>query len=178
MLRCAALLCVSVQFVRSGEVGRVISLHDEQQRQAATAAAAAEGQQQQHEEQTNDEVDEPDDGEDDEDDEQKYEGSAAASSLARRLAKDDSVQGCFAHEDSAYCVEVYQQMACSGDGNDTAVLWNTHTGDVLHVLKGQRGSTEGEQQSHTDSVLARQPLTYSLTAQARLPVECQATRTV
>lgn len=100
------------QYLRTDEVGRVISVEEHEQ-----------------------DDDEKGDSEYGELDDEK---SAMAS---RAAAADDSVQGCFTHEDSVYCVEVHNNIACSGDGNDTAVVWNTDTGDVMHVLKGQQGNT-------------------------------------
>ena len=89
-------------------------------------------QREQHEEEGDEDEDEAVDGEMDD---------ATAAMADRIAAADDSVQGCFAHEDSVYCIAAHGQIACSGDGNDTAVIWNTHTGEVMHTLKGAASSS-------------------------------------
>ena len=100
-------------------------------------APAASSQQQQQQAAEDDGADSDDDVEPDESKHDESAAAATAASIAARVAADDSVQGCFVHEDSVYCVEVHDHTACSGDGNDTAVVWDTVTGDVLHTLTGQ-----------------------------------------
>ena len=130
--------------MRSDEVGRVISLDGSGQQpgeHADTALARLD------EDATGAEEEEEEEGvEESEEEEASDEKSAAAvSRLTERLsAADDSVQGCFSHLDSVYCVEAFGDVACSGDGNDTALLWNTHTGDVMHTLAGRTA-----QRTHT-----------------------------
>ena len=131
---CCAVSCVRVQYVRSDEVERVISLDgsDRQPGEHSDAASAP-----LDEDDTGAEEDEEEEGASDE------KSAAAVSRLTERLsAADDSVQGCFSHLDSVYCVEAFGDVACSGDGNDTALLWSTRTGEVLHTLAGRTAHTQ------------------------------------
>ena len=105
------------------------------------------------------------DGEEDGSDEQKY---GVAGDVA---AADDSVQGCFTHEDSVYCIDVHLHTACSGDGNNTALLWDTHTGDIMHSLTGQHRRLQ-EEASHTHSLTHRH--TRTLTSHPPLPLSLRS----
>mmetsp|Transcript_28709 Transcript_28709/g.72173 ORF Transcript_28709/g.72173 Transcript_28709/m.72173 type:complete len:419 (-) Transcript_28709:31-1287(-) len=61
--------------------------------------------------------------------------------------EDDSVQGFFDHTDSVYCVALnpaFDDIVCTGGGDDRAFLWDRTSGDCAYELKG----------AHNESVAA------------------------
>lgn len=79
-------------------------------------------------------------------DQQAHHIQKVQSELQEILAKDDSIQGFFSHQDSVFCVGLSPtepHIAVTGDGAenaDTAYVWNTKTGELIHTLKGHSDS--------------------------------------
>jgi hypothetical protein len=54
--------------------------------------------------------------------------------------EDDSVQGFFDHTDALYCVAInpeFDDIVCTGGGDDHAFLWDRTSGDCAFELKGE-----------------------------------------
>src|SRR5271163_2495411 len=84
------------------------------------------GEEHDHEEDHPMSDDEPDEDMEDEDEE---------------IIVDDSIQGFFLHTSPIYSIDLYDNIAATGGGDDLGYLWDITTGEMILKLEG-----------HTDSV--------------------------